>query len=285
MAQKPGLGRGLGALIPTSTQPQPQEPGVTQVPIEAIRNNQFQPRKDFDSTGLNELAASIKELGLIQPLIVVHDAAQNEYQLIAGERRLRAAKLAGLATVPVIVRGPASDQSKLLLALVENIQRKDLAPLETAEAYQQLADLFNMSQEQIGSKVGKSRTAVTNALRLLNLSEAVKDALRKSLISEGHGRALLGLANSAAQPAVLQTVIAKELSVRETEELVKRFNAVKPQEKQPIPPDPMVKSIESQLQAKLSTRVTLNHRKKGGTIVIHYYSDEELNQIIASLLE
>lgn len=285
MAQKPGLGRGLNALIPSGAPVEPKT-GVTMVPVGSIRANELQPRQDFNVESLNELAASIREFGIIQPLVVTSVPGTGEYHLIAGERRLRAAKLAGLSEVPVIERTLGTDESKLLLALIENIQRSDLAPLETAEAYQQLADAFSMSHEQIALKVGKSRASVSNTLRLLNLMEPVKDALRKDLISEGHGRAILGLSSASAQPAVLQTVIARNLSVRETEELVKRFNAEKPAAaKVHLPEDPMVKSIEKQLQSKLSTRVSLNHRKKGGTITIYYYSDEELNQILAELLE
>lgn len=282
MARKTGLGRGLDALIPEG--PESEQPGgVDMVDISLISANPRQPRSDFHLVELNELAASIAEHGILQPLIVTRNPLDERYTLIAGERRLKAAKLANLQKVPVIVR-KADDLYRLELALIENIQRSDLSPLETAEAYRQLQQDFNLSHEEISQKVGKSRVSVTNTLRLLNLPQKVKTALLEGRISEGHGRVLLALQSSQAQIAAMETVIKKNLSVRQTEELVRKFlgEEIKPPLKPPQAPE--ITAIEEQLRNKLGTRVNLNSGKKGGSVVIHYYSDEELESILHHLL-
>jgi len=282
MARKTGLGRGLDALIPEG--PESEQPGgVDMVDISLISANPRQPRSDFHLVELNELAASIAEHGILQPLIVTRNPLDERYTLIAGERRLKAAKLANLQKVPVIVR-KADDLNRLELALIENIQRSDLSPLETAEAYRQLQQDFNLSHEEISQKVGKSRVSVTNTLRLLNLPQKVKTALLEGRISEGHGRVLLALQSSQAQIAAMETVIKKNLSVRQTEELVRKFlgEEIKPPLKPPQAPE--ITAIEEQLRNKLGTRVNLNSGKKGGSVVIHYYSDEELESILHHLL-
>jgi len=197
MARKSGLGKGLEALIPGDSLTAGQD-SVLQVPVERIVPNPQQPRLEMNEDDLQELAASIQEHGILQPLVVSRTDAAGEYTLIAGERRLRAARLAGLRTVPVIVR-TASEQQRLELALIENVQRADLSPLETAAAYNMLAEDFGLSHEDIARRVGKSRVAVTNALRLLKLAPKARQALEKGLISEGHARALLGLNLPAAQ--------------------------------------------------------------------------------------
>jgi len=274
-----GFGKGLDALIPTEIVSAASE-GAQQIPISQILPNPSQPRGEMDDEKLNELAASIREHGVLQPLILTKEPDQDYYVLIAGERRLRASKLAGLESVPAIIR-QANDQERLELALIENIQRENLTPLESAEAYQLLNDQFGLSHDQIAERVGKSRVAVTNTIRLLKLPEAVRKALKNGEISEGHGRALLSLASDKAQLAVLQTILAQGLNVRQTEELVRKYGGEKPAVSAPkAEKDAGVKEIENRLRLLLGTKVTLNHGKQGGTVVIHYYSDEELESLL-----
>lgn len=283
MAQKSGLGKGLEALIPGGFTPQPAA-ADTYAPISMIDPNPRQPRGLMDQDNLSELAASIREHGILQPLIVTHDSITGMYTLIAGERRLRAAKIAGLEKVPVIIR-TASDQERLELALIENVQRADLVPLETAQAYRQLADEFNLSHDEIAARVGKSRVSVTNTLRLLKLPQPVQDALSSQTISEGHARALLGLATEKSQLAVLQIILKNELNVRQTEELVRKYTGQKPEKTPEKEEDPEIKAIEERLQEHLGTKVVLHRSTKGGTLTIHYYSDEELTDLLSQLLE
>jgi ParB family chromosome partitioning protein len=282
MARKTGLGRGLDALIAPS-KPAPQS-GVGEIPVSRIQPNPRQPRTHFDEADTAELAASIREHGVIQPLIVTVGAEPGEYVLIAGERRWLAARLAGLGTVPAIVR-EVSDQSRLEIALIENLQRTDLGPLEAAEAYRQLVEDFGLSHKEIADHVGKDRVTVSNTLRLLKLPPAVKTALVGGQISEGHARALLGLATPQAQSAALKTILDKGLNVRQTEELVRRLSGEKiTRAPAPAPPAEVVE-LENQLRSSLGTRVNLNRRQKGGgTLVIHFYSDEELDAIVDQIL-
>jgi ParB family chromosome partitioning protein len=283
MAKKrPGLGKGLGALIPDVEESAQAMSGSIAVPVEKIIPNPHQPRANFEPEGIAELAASIREHGIIQPLIVTRDEEADNYTLIAGERRLMAAKEAELDEVPVILRD-ASDQDRLELALIENVQRADLSPLETATAYQQLVDEFDLSHGEIAERVGKSRASITNTLRLLSLPPSIKEALVEEKISEGHARALLGLPTTQSQAAALQTVIDKGLNVRQTEALVRKLSGEKPAPKPKPAPSPEVIEIEDQLQASLGTKVKLKHGKKGGTITIHYYSNEELDALIEKL--
>lgn len=280
-ARRTGLGKGLDALIPGSDMPSGD--GVTYLRLDQIIPNPYQPRASMDPQQLQDLATSIREHGVIQPLIVTNTAQPNTYQLIAGERRWQASRLAGLESVPVIVRA-ASEQQQLELALIENVQRSDLLPLETAEAYRQLSTDFNLTHEEIASRVGKSRSTVTNTLRLLDLPEAVRQALASGRISEGHGRALLALQSSQAQLAVLQTVVVNDLNVRQTEELVRKMSGERPPHKAKPGLAPEIKAIEERLRDHLGTRVNLNHGAKGGSVVIHYYSDEELDTLINRIL-
>jgi ParB family transcriptional regulator, chromosome partitioning protein len=283
MAQRTGLGKGLDALIPGSGVETPSiAGGVMQAPVESIARNPRQPRVQFDAGELEELAASIREHGVIQPLIVSQGKG-GSFVLIAGERRLQAAKKAGLKTVPVIMR-QASDRQHLELALIENIQRADLGPLEEAAAYQHLVQDFGLSQEQVAEQVGKSRVAVTNTLRLLGLSAKVKQALVDEQITEGHARALLGLPSGKAQDAALQTVLKLFLSVRQTEGLVRKLGGDKPKSKPKSRPAADVLDIERRLRASLGTKVSLKHGKKGGAVTIYYYSDEELDTLLHRLL-
>lgn len=277
-----GLGKGLDALIPTG---QPtvtaSTSGAMQVAVELIQPNPHQPRIHFNETDLSELADSIREHGVLQPLVVMA-VDGGTYQLIAGERRLQASKLAGLKTVPIITR-QATRQELLELALIENIQRADLNALEEAEAYHQLTEEFGLSHEAVARRVGKSRVAVTNTLRLLGVAPVVKQALVDGKISEGHARALLGLSTARAQESALQTVLKLEMSVRQTEGLVKKLGGAKPSAKKKATPDPDLDDIEQRLRTSLGTKVSLRHGKKGGTVTIHYYSDEELDALLGKL--
>jgi ParB family transcriptional regulator, chromosome partitioning protein len=284
MTQKrTGLGKGLEALIPTTETP-PAERGLLLAAIERIAPNPRQPRTHFDSKELEELAASIREHGILQPLIVTRTEEGN-YVLVAGERRLEAARKAGLRSVPVIVRETSDDRQRLELALIENVQRTDLNPLEQAEAYRQLAEEFSLPHETIAGRVGKSRAAVTNTLRLLKLPETVRQALAGDLISEGHARTLLALPTPEAQQAALQTILAAGLNVRQTEELVRKLSGQKPTPAAKPGPTPEISALEERLRLSLGTRVTLKHRRKGGSLTIHYYSSEELDGILGRLLD
>jgi ParB family transcriptional regulator, chromosome partitioning protein len=283
MPQKSGLGRGLGALIPGGERT-PQENGILLVSVDVVSRNPRQPRSMMHPEELDELTASVREYGVLQPLIVTPGEKAGEYVLIAGERRLEAARLAGLATVPVMVR-QATDQQRLELAIIENVQRSDLSALEEAEAYRQLAEDFALSHEEIAAQVGKSRVAVTNTLRLLKLPDAVKNALIEGRISEGHARAILALPTAEAQTAALKTVLANEMNVRQTEELIRKLSGEKPMQKSRQTVSPEVAELEQRLRSSLGTKVSLRAGRKGGTLVIHYYSDEELDALIGLLLK
>jgi ParB family transcriptional regulator, chromosome partitioning protein len=281
MTKKGGLGRGLGALIPGDTNPPPA--GLTYLPVSQIVANPRQPRTQMDLGELEGLAESIREHGILQPLVVTTDPGGDHYTLVAGERRLRAALLAGLEEVPAIVR-QVSEQERLELALIENIQRADLSPLDTAEAYQQLVEEFGLHHDEIANRVGKSRESVSNHLRILRLPPEVKDALRNRQISEGHARAILGLSNSIAQISVLKSVLEKNLSVRQTEELVRMLGGERLQRKSKREPPAEIREIEERLRGHLGTRVSLHHSHKGGSLVIFYYSDEELNTLVSQII-
>lgn len=296
---KHGLGRGLSALIPP-TQPSAVTSAVTQVPVAAISPNPRQPRHKVDAEALRELADSIREHGVIQPLIVTpapdSTALAPRYQLIAGERRWHAAKLAGLATVPVIVRG-ATPQEMLELALVENIQRADLNVLEEAHAYRQLMSDFGLTQEQVAEKVGKNRTTIANALRLLKLAPEVQTALAEDTITEGHARAILTLEDPKQQNALLRQVIEQGLSVRQTEEAARRLGdrrtpttdrrstsstsrTTREEHEMPV----ATRALENDFRNALGTKVQVFRSRKGGKIVIHFYSEEELEAIYAHIV-
>ena len=282
-ARKGGLGKGLDALIPGDFSYSEATAADSMVSTENIIPNPRQPRDSMNPDDLQDLANSIREHGIIQPLIVTHEPMSDTYVLIAGERRLQAARLVGLDKVPVVIR-TATDQQRLELALIENVQRADLSPLETAEAYRKLADEFNLSHEEIAVRVGKGRVAVTNTMRLLKLPDQAKKALIEGKISEGHGRALLGLPTMQAQLNALQTILNQDLTVRQTEELIRKLSGQKPPAIPAKEVDPSVKEIEERLCEKLGTRVTLKHGQKGGTVTIHYYSEEELSGLLSRLI-
>lgn len=272
--RKGGLGKGLEALIPAAEETAAQ--GVTEVPLASITPNPHQPRSPIRDQDLVELAASIEEHGIIQPLIVTR--TPDGYQLIAGERRWRAARLAGLATVPVIVKDAAPGEM-LELALVENVQRADLNALEEAHAYQQLIEEFGLTQDRIARRVGKSRVAVANTLRLLKAARAVQEALLAEKISEGHARALLALEQPEAQEAALKTVLKQGLNVRQTEELVRRLLGAHEEARPRRQVSPETRALEARFREALGTKVSLNRSGAGGRLVIYFYSEEELSAL------
>ncbi len=279
MARKFGLGKGLEALLPAG-----EATGLLEVPIDAIEPNPHQPRRQIDEAELEELAQSIREHGLLQPLIVTQTQLEPpRYTLIAGERRWRAAQRAGLTTVPVVVREVAPQQM-LELALVENLQRRDLNPIEEAHAYRYLIENFGLTHEEVARRVGRSRAAITNALRLLQLPPSIQACLMEGRITEGHARALLRLHHPAQQELVLRRILEEGLSVRATEELTSRLQGQRaPGRRSPQRPPGLVE-IESRLRQALGTRVRLSIGRRGGRLTIFYYSEEELEAIVRRLL-
>jgi ParB family transcriptional regulator, chromosome partitioning protein len=280
MPPRSGLGKGLDALIPTGQKATGVEGGIMQVPVDSIQRNPRQPREKFDLEELENLAVSIREHGVIQPLIV-STGKSGIYTLIAGERRLQAARKAGLKTVPVVIRH-ATDQQLLELALIENVQRADLNAIEEAEAYHHLEKEFNLSHEEIAARVGKNRSTVTNILRLLDASAAVKQALVNGQITEGHARAMLKL-SAKAQEELLNKIITLDLSVRTTEMMVKRNLGPRFTSRKKANRNPNVSAVERRLEESLETKVTLKHGKQGGTVTIYFYSDEDLNNLLDKL--
>jgi len=285
MAQRSGLGKGLESLIPTwqsSPTPVGASEQVQLLPIASISPNPQQPRKIFEEDQLEDLATSIKQHGIIQPLIVIAAEGVDRYTLIAGERRLRAAKLAGLKDVPAIVR-TASQQEQLEFAIIENVQREDLNPIERARAYQSLADQFSLTHEDIAQRVGKSRATVTNTLRLLNLPVVVQQTLQSGEISEGHARSLLALPSARAMEAALDSILSLGLNVRQTELLVSKLSGKAPTSKKVTTRSAEAEDLENRLRQFFHTKVMLSKGKRGGTISISFYSDEELNAILDRL--
>lgn len=253
---------------------------LAEIPVNLIKPNPWQPRKAFDEAALNELAASIKEHGVLQPLVVV-PMPDGNYQLIVGERRLRAAKLAGLTKVPVVVRDFMEEQKKLELALIENIQRHNLDPIEEAMAYKQLAEQYDLSHEQVGLRVGKSRTTVTNMLRLLNLPLKIQNALAAGTVNEGQARPLLSLPGMEKQLAMFDQILESNLTAREVEDRVREILARPKLVRAPrIPSDPEVAALESELRGKLGTKVKVQKSGESGKITIEFYSQEELNSFL-----
>jgi ParB family chromosome partitioning protein len=308
---KPALGRGLGALlgggkpsapathaasapapasgagpavVPIPLPPTPPPTGARQVALDRVFPSPLQPRKDFTEESLRELADSIREQGIVQPLIV--RPVGDRWELIAGERRWRAARLAGLGEVPVLERA-ATDREVLELALIENLQRENLNPWEEALGYAQLQSQFQLTQEQVAQKVGRSRVAVTNALRLLKLEASLQDALRQGQLSTGHAKVLLGLTEPTLQASAAEQVLQRGLNVRQTEELVAQLLAPRPT---PTPSgtsphaapgrDPHVVDVENRLRERLATKVALRYRAGRGSLEIRFHSDDELNRIL-----
>lgn len=280
---KRGLGKGLSALIPDTAVADTGE--VRQLPVDRIRPNPFQPRKHFDEAKLSELAQSIKAHGIVQPLVV--RPAGDQYELVVGQRRLQAAAIAGLDSVPAVV-SEVSDMEMVQVALVENLQREDLNPIEEAEAYRRLVEEFGATQEELAETLGRSRPTISNTMRLLNLHPEVQAIVSRGTISMGHARALLGIEELTLQKEACARVVELELSVRETERLVKRVLATgRIDEKgngRERTKDPEIVSLEDRLRHALGTQVRILPGKKKGKIEIEYYGDEDLERILAIVL-
>ena len=277
MALKKGLGRGLDALLDPYENEVEAKTGVTEVNVRDVDTNLSQPRKSFDETALNELAASIKSHGIVQPLIVKQNG--DRYTIIAGERRFRAARIAGLDTVPVVVA--EYDEAAIHeVALIENIQREDLNPIEEATAIRFLMQQHDMTQEEVSDRLGKSRPAVANALRLLTLPEKVVDMLRDGRLSAGHGRALAGLEDADMQEKLAQEALRLGYSVRALESRVKNLGKEKPAKAKKEPTlSPSMDAMNDSLRQRLDTKVVVTGTEKKGRIVIEYYSKENLQHI------
>jgi ParB family chromosome partitioning protein len=280
MQPKKVLGRGLGALIPQKAEaPAHASAGLAQIPIDQIQPNPYQPRRTFNEASIDELARSVREHGIVQPLVVTR--AGDRYKLIAGERRFRAAQKAGLTTVPVVIKDALKSGDALQLALVENIQREDLNPMEEANAYHQLHDEFGMTQEEIAKRVGKERSTVANCLRLLKLPAAVKELLAGGQLSMGHARALLAVESAKKQEALAAHVVKHDLNVRQTEMLTSE--KPKPQKKEK-PKDVFTRDAEEKLQRALRTKVAIDRKRRGGVIHIAFGSEDELIRVVEDLM-
>ena len=280
MSKKFGLGKGLEALISENEENTNESGNKLFIPLNKIRNNAEQPRRSFDNEKIAELAESIKHHGIIQPLILMKE--NDDYVIIAGERRWRAAKMVGLKEVPAIIMD-VTDKEVLELSLIENIQRQDLNPLEEALAYKKLIDNFKFTQEELSKRIGKSRTAITNCMRLINLDDRVKEYIIQGVLSEGHGRALLAIEDGDLQYAIAQKVIDESLSVRELERLIKKVYATEKKKKNDDKVDDnniYYKNIEEKLQSYFGTKINLSYKKDKGKIEIEYYSEEDLQRIL-----
>lgn len=272
---KKGLGKGLGALIATANEE--VSSGVVELRINDIEPNAGQPRKKFDDEKLMQLSDSIKQHGIVQPIIVRKE--NSTYKIVAGERRWRAARLAGLTTVPVIIKDVTNKQV-MEMALIENIQREDLNPIEEAEAYERLINEYNMTQEELSNSIGKNRSTIANIIRLLALGDSVKEFLINGDISSGHARALLAIDEKEKQEIVCKEIIDKNLNVRETENYVKRLLSDQKKGKKVINNDANIVKIEDELKKILGTKVKLSNNNKKGKIMIEYYSNDELERIL-----
>ncbi len=277
MALKKGLGRGLNTMI-SDIDLQPKENLVSQLNIIDVEPNRDQPRKNFDKESLEALSGSIKEIGVILPIIVIKTPS-GRYQIIAGERRWRAAKLAGLKTIPAIIKN-YDDKEAAEVALIENLQREDLNPIEEAKGYKSLIDGFSMTQEEISKRVGKSRSAVANSLRILNLPDEIIKYLISGEISQGHGRALLAIEDDNLKIEIAKRIIKDGLNVRQVEALVKSLGEKKPKKKKKLTQlDIEIKSMEEKFEKTLSTKVKIKHGQKKGKIEIEYYGNDDLERI------
>jgi ParB family chromosome partitioning protein len=306
MARRSGLGKGLGALIPNEISPD-RGSALREVPLSSIRPSEMQPRTHFDEEAMSSLAASIRELGVLQPVLVreLEDQESASYELIAGERRWRAARRAGLQTIPVLVRGATSDAASLEQALVENLHREDLNPLEEAAAYQQLIDEFELTHEEVATRVGKSRAAITNTLRLLQLPAGAQRVLADGGITAGHARALLGTPDRALQERLARTIVDEQLSVRAVEDLIRggmttdpttevrgpnggvgggnRGTNAAPGAPRPLP-EPGILELEELLSAHLNTRVKVDLQNRRGRLVVEFATLEDLERIYRAMV-
>jgi ParB family chromosome partitioning protein len=289
------LGKGLDALLPQNKTAEVKieggRSGVNKIPLDSIRPNHLQPRKSFDAQKLSELSASIKEHGLAQPILVSFDSISNSYELIAGERRLRASKLAGLKTIDAVVKTPKDDRERLALALIENIQRDDLNAIDTAEAYKKLMAEFGVNQTDLAKVVGKSKSAVSNTLRLLDLSDDMRKAVQIEQITEGHARALLMVSDAHERSKLFKIALEQHLSVRRVEALAqeiqggKKLDTKKAKTTRKLPKPADIKDLETRLQQAFGTRVEIRARKdmQSGRIVIHFYSLDDFDNIVKAL--
>lgn len=289
MNKKHGLGKGLNALIPeevgvSETNDEDRKNDIEKIPINLIRSNENQPRKNFENESLMSLAKSIEEHGIIQPIVLKSDG--DIYTIVAGERRWRAAKIAGLKEIPAVIVN-VSDRNLLEISLIENIQREDLNPIEQAKAFERLINDFELTQEELANRIGRSRASITNCLRLLNLDDRVQEYLIEGVISEGHGRALLGLEEKEEQYQVTQKIIDEDSNVRQTEKIVKNFKndniSSKKIENKKIAANPYHKEIENKLENIFGTKVSISNKKNKGKIQIEYYSEEDLERIVEML--
>ena len=279
--QKKALGRGLGALIPTRTAETPRASGLAEVPVEEITPNPYQPRKTFNEASIEELARSVREHGIVQPLVVTR-IGDHKYRLIAGERRYRAAQRAGLSKVPVVIKERTTDSDTLQIALIENIQREDLNPIEEAHAYHQLHEEFGLTQEEISKQVGKERSTIANFLRLMKLPESVKKLLASGQLSMGHARAILAVASAKKQEQLAERVVKRNLNVRQTEVLAaeKSPKAAEPEKQK----DVFTRDAEDKLTRTLRSKVEIDRRRRGGVIHVRFGSEEELIRLVDEMM-
>ncbi len=278
MMNKRGLGKGLGALIPESAET--DKDSVIEIRITDIEANEGQPRKTFDDNALADLSESIKEHGVVQPIIVRKDG--NNYRIVAGERRWRASRIAGKRTIPAIVK-ECTDLEAMELALIENLQREDLNAIEEAVAYKSLIEEYNMTQEDISRKIGKSRPAIANSLRLLQLPQEIRDMIAGGKISQGHARALLGITEKNRQMEMAEKIIAQQLNVRQVEKLAQEAKPKKKSEPNPVDYKIEIKQLEERLKTALGTKVKIHHKTNRGKIEIEYYSNDEFDRILELL--
>ena len=275
------LGRGIGALIPEIDEPSDSKPEIAELLVDSISSNPHQPRHDFDPVALEELAASINENGIVQPITV--RKKEGKFELIAGERRLRAVKLINMRTIPAYVMSVENDGSLLQLALIENIQREDLNPVDVALAYRELVETHGLTHGEIADRVGKDRSTIANFLRLLGLPDEIKESVRKGEISQGHARALLPIKESAEMLALYRKIIKDGLSVRQVEDIIKGGIKETPKSiriKTSSVKSPQLKAIESELMMKFGTKVRIKEKGSGGEVIVEYYSNEDLDRLI-----
>src|SRR5512146_1167696 len=281
--EKKALGRGLDALLPTTKPtPMPELPEVQHLSIEAIVPNRYQPRQMFSPHELSELAASLKQSGLLQP-VLVRRKGDGMYELISGERRWRAAREAGLETIQAVIRN-CSDEESILLALVENLQREDLNPMETARAYQRMMNEFGLTQDIIAQRVGCERSSIANIVRLLNLPLEVQQLIESNQLSTGHAKVILVISSPTEQQRVAHLVVSKNLTVRETEKLLESTVIVRKRSTKEVRRTPL-SDVEDRLQKRLGTKVTILNGRRGGKVIIHYFSPAELDGILENLLQ
>jgi ParB family chromosome partitioning protein len=278
-----GLGKGLEALIPAAEKPvSGEKEGVARIPVDKIKPNKYQPRTKFNDEKLHSLAESIKERGVIQPIIVSESVVPGEYELIAGERRLRAAEIAKLSKIPAVVR-TVTDQERYQISLIENLQREDLSPIEEAKAYQNIMKEFGLTQDSLAKLLGSDRSVVANTLRLLNLSEEIQDMISEGLISPGHGRMLAGVGSESKQKGLVKRILREKLTVREIEEIVKNWKTSGKTATGKRKRQAEIVDLENDLQRTLGTKVLVNARGTKGKITIFFWSLDELNKILKIL--